>query len=163
MKEIELLGEAYAQQLNPQKVAPFPHEIVTHLYQDLNIFFADLENPTITGVTLYEPDEKTYSVLINSEKQSSHQHFALAHSLGHYFLHKDVLQKEKGLIDKDTLFSAQGQLESEANCFALSLLMPQTLVEEAWGATTDIERCAKIFNVPTVAMSVRLAGLGLIS
>lgn len=55
------------------------------------------------------------------------------------------------------------RIETEANNFAASLLMPAHLVYKAWEATGSIQKTAKIFKVSPVAMSMRLAGLGLVS
>lgn len=171
LEEITQLAERLARTYNPQSIAPFPHENVLTDCTDLDILFADLEDDDVSGVTLYKNER--YTILINTVKPERLQHFTLGHELGHYFLHKDLLKKEKGIVDADTLMGGAGplfriygsentQLELEANNFAGSLLMPADLVRQAWQSTRNIEECADIFQVSAVAMSVRLTKLKLI-
>lgn len=164
------LAEEYARQYNPKSVAPFPYENVAIANKDLEIFFTDLEDPAMSGATIYK--EGKFTIVINTSKPETRQHFTLGHELGHYFLHKDVLREEKVIVDGDTdgpnmLYRMDDgtatQLEVEANNFAASLLMPADLVYKAWEATHSIEDCARIFKVSIIAMSLRLIQLGLVS
>jgi len=164
--EIEKQAEAYAATFNPQKLAPFPYVTITNANDDLEILFVELEDDGVAGVILYDSNDKKFTILINNEKPLSYQHLTLAHELAHYVLHKKTVQRENGIVDTDNHIDNIHQtnsIEIEANRFATSLLMPLKLVEEAWDATTDIERCAQIFDVPAIAMSIRLTELGLIS
>lgn len=168
---IGALAEEYAQRYNPQRVAPFPYENILEECQDLDIFFSPLKDTEVSGATLFKDGQ--FSILINSDKPENRQHFTLAHELAHYFLHKELLQEEGGLIDEDDQLdgdrilyrldsATRNQLETEANRFAASLLMPRELVKDAWKSTGTIEECAKIFKVSTIAMNIRLAELGLV-
>jgi Zn-dependent peptidase ImmA (M78 family) len=169
--EITRLAEDLAKQFNPGSIAPFPYENVVAAYPDLEIHYTDIEDDTVSGVTLFEKDK--YTILINSTKPETRQHFTLGHELGHYFLHKDLLSSEKGIVDKDVWLDVPNMLyraddtggtriETEANNFAASLLMPEDLVRRAWEAFGSIEECARIFKVSAVAMSIRLTRLGLV-
>jgi len=171
---INALAEKYASEYNPDKLTPFPYENITKARGDLDVIYLDPDDPKVSGVILYEEDENKFSILINSTKHPNRQHFTLGHELGHYFLHGDILKSEKGFVDGDTSLDnsnilyrldeeAQTKLEIEANHFAASLLMPSQLVEEAWEVVHDIEECAKLFNVSTIAMSIRLTELKLVS
>jgi Zn-dependent peptidase ImmA (M78 family) len=110
---------------------------------------------------------------VSTLKPDVRQHFTLAHELGHYFLHQDILKKENGLIDEDKDLDAgrmlyrlddatYDRIEREANHFAASLIMPNELVRKAWAATASIQECARIFKVSNIAMSIRLTELGLV-
>lgn len=171
--EVNALAEQYAQKFNPERVAPFPYENVTAHHKDLEIFFLELSEPnsSVSGATLYK--DGNYSILVNSTKTEHRQHFTLAHELGHYFLHKDALKRIHGLIDEDKELDGHkilyrldevthSRIETEANHFAASLIMPAELVRKAWAATGGIEECAKIFKVSTIAMNIRLTELGLV-
>ena len=171
LEEIEQLGEEYARRYNPGSIAPFPYERITSAYPDLEVYFSDLEDDKVSGVTLFENDK--YTVLVNSTKPDTRQHFTLGHELGHYFLHQEVLRREKGIVDEDAILdgptmlyrmddAAKTLLEIEANTFAASLLMPEALLRSAWQAFGSIQECARIFRVSAVAMSLRLTRLGLI-
>ncbi len=172
IEQIRALAEEIAATYNPQHVAPFPYENITEDHSDLKVYFTELDDDQISGATLHENNE--FTVLINTSKPGTRQHFSLGHELGHYFLHTDVLQKEKAIIDgEDTLAgprilyrqenSSTEQLEREANTFAATLLMPADLVRDGWQGVGDIEKLAQIFQVSVVAMSIRLAELGLVS
>jgi Zn-dependent peptidase ImmA (M78 family) len=172
LTHIRALAEEYATKYNPERVAPFPYENITRDHDDLKVYFTDLEDDDISGMTLYRDGE--YSILINTTKPETRQYFSLGHELGHYFLHKDYLKAEEGIIDGEgdldgprILYRSDSekeqQIEVEANNFAASLLMPADLVRQAWQATESVEKCAYIFQVSLVAMSVRLTKLGLVS
>ncbi len=169
--EISQLAEDLARKHNPGSIAPFPYENLMAAYADLDVHYVDLEDETVSGVTLYENGK--YTILVNASKPDTRQHFTLGHELGHYFLHKDIMAAENGIVDKDVwldvpnmLFrvddAAKTRMEIEANAFAASLLMPEGLVRRAWEAFGSIEDCARIFKVSAIAMSIRLTRLGLV-
>ena len=171
LEEIEQLAEQYARKFNPGSIAPFPYENVSAAFPDLDIVYADLEDEDVSGVTLYEDGK--FTILINTSKPETRQHFTLGHELGHYFLHQEMLKAENGIVDNDAwldgpnmLYRADDakktKLELEANNFAASLLMPGDLLRRAWLAFDSIQECARIFKVSAVAMSIRLTRLGLI-
>lgn len=171
LEQIAELAERYAKQYNPGAVAPFPYEHVLDDREDLDIHYVDLEDDEVSGVTFCK--DARFTILINTSKREEWQHFTLAHELGHYFLHQDILRKEEGFVDggewldgPNMLYRVYGQnaqAELEANNFAGSLIMPAELVHRAWEVTGgNVEECARIFQVSTVAMSVRLTRLGLV-
>jgi Zn-dependent peptidase ImmA (M78 family) len=168
---IGALAEEYAQKFNPERVAPFPYENILKECVDLEIFFISLVDENVSGATLYK-DEK-FSILVNADKHENRQHFTLAHELGHYFLHQEILKQEGGFIDEEKQLdgskilyrlddATRDQVETEANHFAASLIMPRELTKDAWETTGTIEECARIFKVSTIAMSLRLAELNLV-
>jgi Zn-dependent peptidase ImmA (M78 family) len=172
--EINTLAEKYAAQYNPNKLTPFPYEDVAKARGDLTVIHLDPDDSKVSGVILYEEADNKFSILINATKSLNRQHFTLGHELGHYFLHQDILKTEKGFIDGEKALdnsnilyrlddAMQTQLETEANHFAAGLLMPSHLVEEAWDVVHDIQECAKLFNVSSIAMSIRLTELKLVS
>ena|SRR5687767_10272750 len=170
LAHVRALAEEYARQYNPESVAPFPYENVVGIGKDLEVFFTHLEDNAMSGATIYRDGK--FTILINTNKPETRQHFTLGHELGHYFLHKDVLKHEKVIVDGETdgpnmlyrMDNGQAtQLEVEANNFAASLLMPADLVYKAWEATHNIEDCARIFKVSVIAMSLRLIQLKLVS
>lgn len=171
---IRALAEEYATKYNPEQVAPFPYENILKDREDIEVFFVDFgaDEDDASGVTLYK-DQK-FSILININKPETRQHFTLGHELGHYFLHADKLKKGEGMVDGESELanvpyrhrsgaSDAARLEVEANNFAASLLMPADLVRRAWEATESVEKCAGIFKISVVAMSIRLTQLGLVS
>jgi Zn-dependent peptidase ImmA (M78 family) len=173
-REINELAEKYASIYNPENLTPFPYENITKVHNDLDILYLDPDDDGVSGVILYEEAENKFSILINATKHSNRQNFTLGHELGHYFLHQDILKQEKGFVDDDNFLDTsnimyrlddaqQSRYETEANHFAAGLLMPSRLVYEAWEVVHDIEECAKLFKVSTIAMSIRLTELELVS
>lgn len=173
LAHIRALAEEYATLYNPEHISPFPHENVLAEHTDLKVYFTHLDDDLVSGVILFKDGE--FNILINSNKPATRQYFSLAHELGHYFLHKDLLRAEQGIVDGDDSLDgpnilyrsdAEGErknrIEIEANNFAASLLMPADLVRRAWGATHSIQESARIFQVSVVAMSTRLIKLGMI-
>jgi Zn-dependent peptidase ImmA (M78 family) len=172
LAEIHDLAEKYSERYNPDKVAPFPWENIVADKDDLRIYYANDMDEQISGATLLQDDK--YYILINQDKHENRQHFTLGHELGHYFLHKDALRTETALIDTDPYLDVdkilyrldeggRNRIEREANHFAACLLMPSELVRKAWKVNANIEDLAEIFKVSTIAMSIRLTELDLVS
>ncbi len=168
---IRTLAEEYAAKYNPDSVAPFPYANVMKEHPDLEVYFAELDDPKVSGITLFK--DGVFNILVNTSKAETRQNFTLAHELGHYFLHQEILKDSPGIVDGDPWLDGAAMLylsdeakstqtEIEANNFAASLIMPAHLVRKAWDVTKDVEECAEIFRVSVVAMSVRLTRLGLV-
>ncbi|HKR82400.1 MAG TPA: ImmA/IrrE family metallo-endopeptidase [Candidatus Saccharimonadales bacterium] len=171
LTHVRALAEEYALKFNPKNLAPFPYENVTAEHKDLRVYFTSLDDDEVSGAILYKDGK--FNILVNNTKPLQRQHFTVAHEIGHYFLHQDILKGEHAIVDgEDALDGAKilyrnddnktKQLEIEANNFAASLIMPADLVRRAWEATHSIQECARIFSVSVVAMSVRLTNLGLV-
>lgn len=168
---VRALAEEYARKYNPGSQAPFPYQNILAEHSDLEIFYVDLEDDNISGTTLFKDGK--FTILINATKPEIRQHFTLGHELGHYFLHQDILRSESAIVDGDAWMDGANmlyrkddakntQIETQANNFAGSLLMPAELVRRGWAVTGSIEELANIFKVSPVAMSVRLTRLGLV-
>lgn len=169
---VRALAEEYARKYNPDRVAPFPYKRVLKDHPDLNVFFAALEDEEVSGVIRWK--DNSFDIFINANKRLARQNFTLGHELGHYFLHQEILKEEKGIVDGDSaldgtahvLFAIDSasneQAEREANNFAASLLMPADIATKGWQEVGNIEELARIFKVPAVIMSIRLAQLGLV-
>ena len=99
--------------------------------------------------------------------------FTIAHELGHYELHREksdlFVDKQFIYRNKNSSSTAVSQvMEQEANAFASAILMPTEYVrsevgkiEIDLGNEDAIKALAKIFDVSTTAMSLRISGLGL--
>ena len=99
--------------------------------------------------------------------------FTIAHELGHYELHRD---KSDLFVDKQFIYRGRNSshtpvsqvMEQEANAFASAILMPTEYmrsevgkIEMDLGSEEAIKTLAKIFEVSSTAMSLRISGLGL--
>ena len=172
-EEICNLAEDIASKYNPTGLSPFPYEKITEDNKDLEIVLANIEIG-ISGAILFISEEERFRIIINKNKPETRQNFTIAHEIGHYFLHKDKIKtNENLLVDGESSLDGSSilfrldatettQVETEANNFAASLIMPTKLVQDAWLSLKNIEECAKIFNVSVSAMSIRLERLKLI-
>lgn len=177
IKGYEIKANEVRQKYNPDNLSPFPYKNIIDDKSDLEILIAAFDETgelaNVSGATIFNADTSKFSIIINDRKPLTRQNFTIAHELGHYFLHSDILRSEKIIIDDDTYIenkrvlyrldeAKRNAIETEANNFAASLLMPRELVIEAWRKIDDIQECAKIFGVSTIAMTIRLEKLGLV-
>ena len=86
--------------------------------------------------------------------------FTIAHEIGHFFLHKDMLISDE--IHVDILYRMTNEQEKEVDYFAGALLMNKTLLEKAYKDGHSITELAELFDVSVSAMTVRLDVLGLL-
>jgi Zn-dependent peptidase ImmA (M78 family) len=110
---------------------------------------------------------------VNSIHHPNRQRFTIAHELGHYQLHRDVLSsavhvdKSFPVLMRDAS-SATGwdKREIEANQFAAALLMPKASIEHALGGKPldidddrPLDDIAKRFRVSRQALEYRIRKL----
>jgi uncharacterized protein DUF955 len=115
----------------------------------------------------------TGTIGYNEAQSPVRQRFTIAHEIGHYVLHQDDARL---FIDKQYIYHRDGssstgddRREVEANRFAAALLMPEELLlaevanlELDLGDELGFVALAKRFEVSALAMSHRLANLGVI-
>jgi Zn-dependent peptidase ImmA (M78 family) len=173
-EEIIKLAEQTAQQYNPEGLSPFPFERIQKDKKDLMIFTETLKDD-LSGAIGYDKTTNRFDILLDDKEPKTHQYFALAHELGHYFLHEADIKKEGILIDEEPSRIAQGykfhdrhkgikdnpELDREADIFALTLILPEKPIRKGWEKLRSVEKLAKIFNVTLSEVSIRLEGLGL--
>jgi Zn-dependent peptidase ImmA (M78 family) len=109
-----------------------------------------------------------YIIGVNATESPQRKRFTAAHELGHYVLHRDLIQHGQHL---DRLFTGnmptqrQGQIspyhEVQANRFAADIVMPAALVSSYYQRIPDIGYVAGVFGVSPSAMQIRLKNLGL--
>lgn len=122
----------------------------------------------ISGMIFKENDK--YFILVNKSHCVGRKSFTIAHELGHYFLHKDLLEGNSPLVsyiksnDKDCPALARGltynSMEKEANNFAADILMPEQEFINQCNCANSIEDVADYFGVSVQAASVRADKLG---
>jgi Zn-dependent peptidase ImmA (M78 family) len=105
---------------------------------------------------------------VNALHHPNRQRFTLSHEIGHFCLHRDVLEGaihvDKHILNRDALTEAgTDDREIEANAFASELLMPEPLLKAALGSRTVafedddfIASLGKRFRVSDAAMRFRL-------
>lgn len=145
----ELL-DSYSGKFETEIAAPVPIERIAELHLQLALEFKDMKRlfpfADVHGAIWFEdkiigidqslnPDE-------NPEKLGRY-HFTLAHEVGHWCLHRDLFKQNP---EQSSLFghAARGAdvvcrsterkkpIEWQADAFAANLLMPRSLVQDAW-------------------------------
>lgn len=129
----------------------------------------------IAGHVRTMPDG-SYEIASSSSDHYYRQRFTLAHELGHYVLHKSMIGSG---VDDDRKYRSTelGDLyntkidefhERQANAFAASILMPESLLteyiktrSEEISSMPDLADMAKAFQVSTAALRWRLKNVGL--
>jgi len=88
--------------------------------------------------------------------------FTVAHELGHYFRdeHRKILKNGGSPLTCTTEFTADFQMEQEADCFAAGLLMPSQLLapivnDEPEPTLATVRQVASDFDVSLTSMLVR--------
>lgn len=103
----------------------------------------------------------TFRIFLPSFTSRRRDRFTVAHELGHFFLHFLYFEPDFGA---EVRFNRGGrsQMETEANMFAASLLMPEESFKKVWGETGgDSRLVAEHFEVSILAAVTRAKVLGL--
>jgi Zn-dependent peptidase ImmA (M78 family) len=90
-------------------------------------------------------------IFVNDGDEFRRKRFAIAHELGHWILHKNILEKDeskhKVLLRKCSILQKDLPcLEKEANCFAANLLVPKNFLDKFQKMRNS--ELATIFMVP---------------
>ena len=130
---------------------------------EIKVFEAELDK-NISGAIRFNNDTKKFEILVNSKDSKVRQRFTIAHELGHFFLHKDILESED--IHIDILYRTEKtpeevEREKEVDYFAGALLMNRTLLKKLRNSYS-ITELAEMFEVSASAMTVRLDRLGIL-
>ena len=123
------------------------------LCRSLGIEIHHIESTHIDGTLLIHRDRKM--ILVSSSLPQERRRFTVAHELGHY-----LLRHQRAAFSLDSPDSWCCKEERQANAFAAEILMPKITVQSLHHKhkTRDL---AKIFNVSTLAMQIRLDELGI--
>lgn len=120
---------------------------------------------------LLKKENRGYSIKVNSTHSINRKRFTIAHEIGHFMLHDDLIGD--GISDnlayrsfhedhQDNNSKIQQEHETEANRFAAMLLMPEHLIKQEWqSGNRAISDLARKFMVSEQAMEIRLRGINL--
>lgn len=98
-----------------------------------------------------------FSIAVNGNDHPLRQRFTVAHEIGHFILHRSVL--ESGDLVDDAMYRSRlsSKEETAANRLAADILMPQQLIRSLLDAgVRDVESLAKRLQVSLPAMKIRL-------
>ena len=128
----------------------------------------------LSGMIFYK--EGHVVVGVNARHHVNRQRFTIAHELGHFSLHNDILEQGAHVDKTITMLKRDGEsstgdvrIEVEANQFAAALLMPKDLItaymDEVgldYGSMPDedaIQNTARAFKVSTTTIAFRLGNI----
>lgn len=114
-------------------------------------------------------DQDKFRISVNQHDNYFRQRFTMAHELGHYMLHANLIgngvddSKAYRSVPKGNFYnqSITPVEETEANRFAAELLVPRALLETAVQTEKNVGKIATLFQVSKSAMIIRLKGMGL--
>jgi IrrE N-terminal-like domain len=114
-----------------------------------------------------------YEIATAAGEPLTRQRFTLAHEIGHFLLHRSILDRSSGINDSTMYRTDTAGVgfnmeiseihERQANSFAANLLMPKERIQErfAGGQRPSLASLASEFEVSQPAMQWRLTNLGL--
>lgn len=132
---------------------------------DIAVYEGDLEK-SVSGAIRYNKEKENFEILVNKNDTRERKRFTIAHEIGHFFLHKEILMNDE--IHIDIMYrmpnedEEQKRRERDVDYFAGALLMNKTLLTKMYNESNTITELAKIFDVSVSAMTVRLDILGLL-
>lgn len=129
----------YSEQLNLigrfRKSAPVDVETLSFAL-GVPVHYAYL--PDSTSGMIERTKEDRFRIVVNANHSRNRQRFTIAHELGHFMLHRHLIGH--GIEDSRAFRSSEGSVyanrdigpsqETQANKFAVGLLMPDHLVEK---------------------------------
>ena len=123
-------------------------------------------NEHIEGKIYFHTRGKQWVIRYNKENSLTGQRIAVAHELGHYFLHKASFEDTEEILFRNIQWDLY---ELQANQFAAELLMPKTMIIKYGEPVADqskskphfVKLMAQTFMVSREAMQYRLYNMGL--
>jgi len=130
---------------------------VSKIAKDKGIEIKEIKMPPTYSEVAGFYDKKVKTIYLNIEDKPVRKLFTVAHELGHIFLNHENYGVLFRIPKENTKYS---KVESEANSFASSLLMPNFMIYdylEKYDLTqSDYKKMAEMFGVPVVAMKNKL-------
>ncbi len=129
-------------------------------YCNLNVRQGTFKDATLEGAL----DRASRTIYLSEDDTFEGKNFAMAHEIAHLKLHEGVktdlfyMHQLKELLNADENDSSA---ESEADHFAASLLVPESILKSLWAVNKNIESLAKIFGVPEIVLRYRIKVLKL--
>ncbi|MEX1012746.1 MAG: ImmA/IrrE family metallo-endopeptidase [Waddliaceae bacterium] len=80
------------------------------------------ERQALSGIL----DIDNKKIYLNNNDSSTHKRFTVAHELGHWILHKELIREDPSLtlFYRKPIRGEEDNREKEANCFAANILVP---------------------------------------
>ena len=129
------------------------------------IVYEDLDDDIAGAIRQSKTAPNAYEIIVNIGHAETRQRFTIAHELGHFIYHRDLLGQGTGdtrayRAEPGTGFAnphITAREERQASAFAANLLMPMALISEFQArGVRSAALLAQIFNVSEAAMRIRL-------
>jgi Zn-dependent peptidase ImmA (M78 family) len=145
---------------------------LVQMFRDLGISYR--EAPISSGESAWiERNGDKFSVLVNSADSEVRRRFSAAHELGHYLLHRDLMNDGARMnrhtdrlygdgADDSSCVLFKPRHEVQANRIAAQIIMPAELVRRKHAERPGLAEMARAFKVSKAAMEIRLKTLGLV-
>lgn len=127
----------------------------------------------LSGLLIIDEKKDITAIGVNSTYPKNRQRFIIAHEIGHYLLHRKhgtyIDTTIKYNLKRDISFKEHYE-EVEANMFALSILIPQKMIEDLienryssfdFNDNKEINEIADYFQVTPQTLMIRLAKLNI--
>ncbi|MEK7571657.1 MAG: ImmA/IrrE family metallo-endopeptidase [Patescibacteria group bacterium] len=124
---------------------------------NINLVYVKFKDKGISGAF----DKEKNTIYVNTDDSFTRKSFTIAHELGHLILHKDKPREFFYRLEIAQIAEEDREEDIEANLFAASLLMPESLIKKYWELTKDIDKLATIFGASVPAVYFRLKNLHL--
>ena len=139
--------------LHEINASPVPIEVVT---EQPRIRLERAYDLPVSGSAVW--DGATWIITLNASEFELRQRFSLLHEYKHILDHPT-----RHLIRGDHQLSAEDMAEKVADYFAACVLMPKAWIKSAFfSGTQRVPALARMFDVSSRAMSVRIQQLGLV-
>lgn len=137
------------------------------------VYKIKMDNEKVSGYI--SKDDEGYYICVNKGHPATRQQFTIAHEIGHFILHKDILDSGNlpptmykigdgitpALARADYNIPSYRAMETEANKFAADLLMPKEEFIKKANECEDLIELALAFKVSVGAASIRASNLGI--
>jgi len=144
----------------------------------VEVYETNFPNNNMSGfISFNDKSDKPY-ICVNKNHPSTRKQFTIAHELGHFVLHNNILQgkveiptfyKSGDGVKNSIMTRAEFDIESpeyraketEANKFAADLLMPKEEFINQVNKCDNLQELASVFRVSVGAASIRASNLGI--
>lgn len=151
-----LEAERMLQKYNINQLPIDPREIAKS--EGLEVVFFEPTDSSMEKISGFLDIDKK-KIFVNAKNAINRQTFTIAHELGHWLMHRDIIKKDpsKYLIFRvDQMgMPSLDPMESEANAFAANLLVPMNTLLRL-SESYSVEELSKIFLVSVAVISNRL-------
>lgn len=137
------------------------------LCRELGIFLHQVSlDEAVSGEIFPVPSAYgSYQINVNSRHSGTRQRFTVSHELGHYVYHRHLIGSgisddrayRSGTIGRFRNLNIGPKEETQANKFAVNLLLPENLIKNNRETGKTVEEMAELFQVSPRAMSIRLS------